>query len=257
VYYFHGEDNELLYVGKSKNIRKRVLSHFANDLKSERSREMKMRTHDITWELTGSELIALLLESEEIKTRQPEYNRAGRRSWGTYGIYTDLELDGYLQVKMDRVRKGQEPLISHIGRLQAERIMLRMIEEFELCDLYCGRQKEQRSCFRHQIGKCRGACAGKESPEDYNARVEEALRYFRYHQPNFFILGKGRRPGEESIVCIEEGRYRGFGFFDPEHVSGGPEDLKNCLTAYEDNRDVQRLISSWIGAEKPGRVVPF
>ena len=79
TYYFFDDKQQLLYIGKSKNIRHRVLSHLGNTT-SKRAMEMKQRIHSISYELTGSELIALLKESKEIKEQKPMYNRAQKRS---------------------------------------------------------------------------------------------------------------------------------------------------------------------------------
>jgi len=78
VYYFHDQAGHVIYVGKAKNIRKRMQSHFSQT--SSKSLKMKENLYDITWELTGNELVALLLESHEIKHRYPYYNRSQKRS---------------------------------------------------------------------------------------------------------------------------------------------------------------------------------
>ncbi len=75
VYYFYNDNNELVYIGKSKNIKTRVMSHFRNN-NTKKAIEMRNEIANIDYELTGSELIALLKESHEIKIHKPLYNRA-------------------------------------------------------------------------------------------------------------------------------------------------------------------------------------
>ena len=89
VYYFYNENNNLIYIGKSKNIHQRVMTHLSNN-SSKRAMQMRDETADIDFELTGNELIALLKESEEIKLNKPRFNRAQRRTGYTWGkVYGD------------------------------------------------------------------------------------------------------------------------------------------------------------------------
>ena len=90
VYYFHNAQGQVIYVGKSKNIRKRIISHFAMDYKSGKSIEFKNSITDISYEVTGSELVALLLESDEIKRIKPKYNSAQKRTGGLYGVFQEV-----------------------------------------------------------------------------------------------------------------------------------------------------------------------
>ena len=87
VYYFANADGELIYVGKSINIHDRVLSHLNNNL-HKKAVEMKDAIAHVSFELTGNELVALLLESAEIKRHQPLYNRQQRRTFYNYGLYS-------------------------------------------------------------------------------------------------------------------------------------------------------------------------
>ena len=89
VYYFHDAAGNIIYIGKSKNIRKRALSHFA-EKEHPKSLSMKTEIAGITYEITGSELVALLLESDEIKKHKPRYNRRQRESYFQWGIFKEI-----------------------------------------------------------------------------------------------------------------------------------------------------------------------
>ena len=86
VYYFLDTEGEIIYVGKSTNIQKRVMQHFSTV--SKKSERMQQIVADIRYEVTGSELIALLLESEEIKALQPSLNRAQRTNQFPFVVYS-------------------------------------------------------------------------------------------------------------------------------------------------------------------------
>ena len=89
IYYFYNENGDLIYIGKSRNLQQRISTHLSNNT-TNRAMEMRDLIADIDWETTGSELIALLKESSEIKQNKPVYNRAQRRTgfqWGIFSVY--------------------------------------------------------------------------------------------------------------------------------------------------------------------------
>ncbi len=159
VYYFLDERGQIIYVGKSVNIRSRIIQHFAMDYKSRKSIEFKERIADISFELTGSELVALLLESDEIKRLKPPYNTAQKRSGGAFwGLYEDVDKSGYVTLRADRVTGNSEPLTTLENFQKAQNFLYRKIEQFGLCLQKCGLHKTGGPCFNFHIRKCSGAC---------------------------------------------------------------------------------------------------
>ena len=77
IYYFYNDNGDLIYIGKSRNLMQRIHTHLFNN-STQKTMEMRYHIADIDWELTGSELIALLKESEEIKANKPHYNKAAK-----------------------------------------------------------------------------------------------------------------------------------------------------------------------------------
>src|SRR5690606_27675477 len=116
------------------------------------------------------------------------------------------------------------------------------VSKFNLCQKLCDLYKTNGACFDYQVHQCKGACIGLESPEEYNARVAEAIDSFTFEHNSFVIIGKGRELGEKSVVVVENGTYLGFGFVDEYFSAQGLEDFKSAITRYNDNKDVQQLI---------------
>jgi len=112
VYYFHNKAGDLIYVGKSINIHDRVLSHLNNNLHKKAVR-MKNEIASVSFEVTGNELVALLLESAEIKKHQPIYNSAQRRTYFNYGLYSFTDDKGYLQLKVTRLINQLNPIYTY------------------------------------------------------------------------------------------------------------------------------------------------
>lgn len=259
VYYFHDAEGSVIYVGKSLNIRDRVLSHFQSDLKQNRFFRLKERLHDITYEVTGSELVALLHESGEIKKIQPEFNRAQRstRSRYKYGLYAYYDQRGYLQMKVGPLAKGMTPITKFPTKSRAEGTLRNRQEEFVLCKQLTGLEKGNGPCFHHQIGKCLGACAGNESPEDYNARAEAALEDFNYKCRSFFVIGPGRMASEKSVVWVEEAVYQGYGYVDAEMGWEDPEQLKEVVKVVPDHPEYHQIIRSYLRSNKQDLFIPL
>ncbi|MEM8906360.1 MAG: exonuclease domain-containing protein, partial [Bacteroidota bacterium] len=139
VYYFHNKNGDIIYVGKSINIKKRVMEHFAKQ--TEKARKLYEAVTDISFEVTGSELVALLFESHEIKTHHPRINRAQRARAFPYVIFSYYNEEGYLCLKTGRATAKEKKdlnVLREFPKLSSVKGMLnRILEEFELCQTYC------------------------------------------------------------------------------------------------------------------------
>ncbi|MDU0370165.1 exonuclease domain-containing protein [Hymenobacter endophyticus] len=259
VYYFHDEQGEVIYVGKSINIYKRIQQHFAVDYKSRKSIEFKNSISDITWELTGSELVALLYESHEIKRLKPLYNRAQRRSVFPAGIFLRTDEQGYKRLYYGRADDHTEshPLIALGNQYKAKGFLFHKVAKFNLCQKLCDLYKTQGACFDYQVHRCKGACLGLEPAEEYNKRVEEAIESFTYEHGSFVVIGQGRRPDEKSLVVVENGRYMGFGYVDETFTARRFPDFRDAITRYNDNKDVQQIIRQYLRTSHKDKVKVF
>lgn len=245
VYYFYNRERELIYVGKSINIHDRVLSHLNNNL-HKRTVEMKEAIAEVDYELTGNELVALLLESAEIKKHQPLYNRTQRRTFFNFGLYSFTDDNGYLNLKVTRIIDHITPLYTYSSMQEGKEHLFNLTEKFGLCQKLCGLYDTHGSCFQYQIGQCEGACIGEESPEDYNDKVNEALEKYHFGDDSFFIIGKGRNDDEKAVVKIEHGKYCGFGFIDTLFADNNASFLHECIRPQQDNREVRQIINFWL-----------
>ena len=249
VYYFHNADNTIIYIGKSNNIRKRVLSHFSNK-QTRKAIEMRNNIRDISFEITGNELVALLLESEEIKINQPVFNRANKNSYYNYGIYKRVDENGYLTLFTSKVKNSGRPFYITRTHDEATAILESLVEKHSLCQKLSGLYNISHACFQYSINRCNGACIGKENPEAYNLRVEESIKSLEYQNPNFMIIGSGRTNTEKTVVHIEAGKYVGFGYFEPEFTGQSVDILRDVVVPRQDNRDVHRIIRYHLNHDK-------
>ncbi|MDX1279253.1 exonuclease domain-containing protein, partial [Oceanihabitans sediminis] len=108
VYYIHKADGEIIYIGKSKNIRKRINQHFTGTTR--KAKKIQLQVAAVTYEACGSELVALLKESEAIKQNKPIYNRALRKTVFTHALYSFTDENGYINLKIDKVDGRKKPI---------------------------------------------------------------------------------------------------------------------------------------------------
>lgn len=256
VYYFHDENGKLLYIGKSRDLRSRILSHISNTNGS-RALELRTRIAAISYEETGSELIALLLESDEIKKNAPPFNRAQRRTLYKYGIYSFVSQAGYINLQIAKLTSSGEPHYVFTSFEEASAFMTNLCRRYSLCQKLCGLYHNNGACFYHSVGQCRGACIGEEVPDEYNRRVENALRSLKLPGENMLIIDRGRNDEEKSAVLVENGHYIGFGWFNPEYTDNDLTAIRECIHHYSDNRDTQQIIRSHLKNKKIQKLIRF
>ncbi len=260
VYYFHNAEGDVIYVGKSINIKKRVMQHFAQN--TGKAIKLAQRVHDITYTCTGSELVALLLEEKEIKRLQPEVNRALRKKLFPFALYYFPDNEGYFHIRAEKIRK-QTPLgysiIKEYPKLAYAKGHLEgLIDEFDLCQNKSGEQTGSGACFNHRIGKCSGACLQLEDIESYNDRVIQAVSYLqRIVHDSFYLIDQGREPGEKSVVMVEDGQFRGFGYMQDGVVIQHQEDLEDIIDIMPASRDAQRIIYWYVREKKMEQIIHF
>ncbi len=184
VYLFYGEEENPLYIGKSKNIRDRVLSHFSGDLVSGVEMKITQQIKRIETIPTAGELGALLLESSLIKQLQPLYNRMLRYKQKLL-VLKQTELNGYSSVilqTVDHIDINELDTILGVfkSQKQAKNILSTLAKAKQLCPKLLGLEKTKKSCFAYQLEQCKGACIGKERPLFYNTRFLEAFSHQKF-----------------------------------------------------------------------------
>ncbi len=257
VYFFKNAEGKVIYIGRSKNIRHKILKHFADDFNIPKQQVLKDAIHSISYTLTGNELIAYLVEISEKKRLKPHHNTGARRNKYRYGIYTELDSNGYLNIKL-QMHSYAEPAIFINTRKRGEQILLKMVKEHKLCLQLCSFLSESKVCER-DLKNCNGACEGKEVPEEYNRRVEEAVSRHNYDYYNFLMLGEGRFPTERAVVGIEEGKLIGYGYFDDAYGAiSHIEAIRDGLTHLENLPESQKIIRNFLRKRIKGiEIIPF
>jgi DNA polymerase III subunit epsilon len=246
VYYFENTNKEIIYVGKANNIKQRVISHFYDKKKKEQ--EMCMETAHISFQKTGSELLALLLESSEIKTKYPKYNRSQKNNKESIGLFSYVDQKGIIHLAFNRLKLIPNSIMNFYSMQECRNFLEDLCSEFELCPKYCHLQNNVKNCFHHQIKECKGVCCDKESVDDYNFRVKKAIESVGIKNEDFVIKETGRNKNEIGFALILDGNYKGFGFVDEVQSKQleNPNDFQFYLEPKRDNRDIQRILSAYL-----------
>ncbi|WP_430010127.1 exonuclease domain-containing protein [Methylophaga lonarensis] len=179
VYRFYDAEGQLLYVGKSINIRQRVLSHFT-DITDRKGMDLYRQLSHIEFDETPSDFGAQLLENQQIKQLTPRYNRRQTKNKYLWTITLHENAQGYHQLALKQLDLQQALGDSSHGlfrsQKQAEQKIESLLIEHQLCQRLTGLDKrKQGACFNHQLKRCLGACCGAEIPLKYNLRVNQAL----------------------------------------------------------------------------------
>jgi len=183
VYRFYGENDVLLYVGKSINIAQRVASHFSGDHNTSRGMRICESLRRVEYTETAGELGALLLELRQIKTLKPLFNRRSRAAKNLVSIELVPNASGYLQARLVREIEPYR-LASYFGlfrsKRDAEQALSGIAAKNDLCNRLLGLEPERDGpCFQHALGRCKGACEGTEDVTRYNLRVQIAFHQLR------------------------------------------------------------------------------
>lgn len=244
VYYFLDEHGQVIYVGKAINIRKRIAGHFAGEASEWNRSNIRNEIHRIRYELTGNELVALILEAQEIRDRWPKYNLAQKIRTEAWGVFEYYDRNGYRRFAINAVTKHARPVLTFANKSAAWSALWNKVKEFELCPKLAGLQTAKGPCYAHQAGTCRGGCEGKEDAASYNDRTQRMITSFGEQGVSAAILGRGRNPEEQSVILVEEGRYIGFGFVDRGLPVDSIDAVRQRVTPGRDNRVAQSLVSA-------------
>ncbi len=256
LYYIYKENGDLIYIGKSRNIKKRLNQHFTGT--SRKSKKIQREAFTITYEETGSELIALLKECQEIKVNKPVYNRAQKKTVYPLSLYSEKDAEGYLRLKLQKTDGRKKDIVSFAGQAEARNALLKITTKYNLCQKLNNLEGTSKGqCFQFDLGNCNGACCGKEAAAIYNTRVMEFIDNNSFHNRSMIIVDRGRTLEERSAVLIENGIYKGYAFYNLNYQVNNIDILKNILIPMENNKDIKNIIHSYITKKKALKILRF
>ncbi|MDG2387593.1 MAG: exonuclease domain-containing protein [Flavobacteriaceae bacterium] len=254
VYYIHNSKNEIIYIGKSNNIKKRILNHLTG--KSKKARVIQNEIHKATFALTGGELVSLLKEQNEIKTNAPKLNKAMKYRIFPMGIRLDDSVE-YPELIVEQIKKEHTYFSVYKNSKSAKSAIFNWTENYGICLKKTSLSNKTGTCFLHEVNKCDGACTGKETPDSYRKKIKLLLADFEYPFSDFIITSKGRKLGESSFIYIKGNVFLGYGYYELNHQIKNDKQIMSRLISMEDNPDVQKLIRSFLSRKKYNKLIPL
>ena len=216
VYYFLNQQGKAVYIGKAKNIRYRVNSHFTGRTLSRQRLRFMEHVYRIAYKECATDLMAQVLESIEIKHQWPKFNASQKNREDVYGIFTFEDQQGYLRLAINRVHSGEQPIRTFHYLTDGQSLIRKLIHQHQLCPKLCFLQRSSIPCQEKAAGKCLGACEGEEETTPYNQRIKAAIGTLR-ELPSFALIDRGIRAGERSCILVLEGAFHGMGYLRENH----------------------------------------
>lgn len=246
VFYFKDMDDNLLFIDASKNVRREVIKFFnKTDIAAER-REANNTITQIDYQATGNELIARLWAYHELRQYMPLLNKKPKDYRFSHGIYLTTDHEGFKHLKIEKLDFTEgEVALKFQGKGTAVKVLHKIITEGHLQIQFSLLKKmtdpEQRENFK----------------KAYNEKIEKAVRKYLYKNTNFFIVGDGRRPDENSVVWIENSQYRGYGYICPELTEVTTENLMASIKTHTDDLEIQKIIRQELRKAKGLRIISY
>ena len=249
VYYMLGEHGKVIYVGKAINIRERFKNHFSGQLLPNLKQKLKTEVFDLRWELTGSEFMALLFETLEIKRLWPKYNSASKLPKRLFGLFHYEDNSGYGRFQVSKITKFFKPIESFFSMEEANTFLKTGIGSYGLCPKLCGLRKI--NCGPEEELSCEGACSFTEKPEEYNKRVAEFMEKIREGHKEILIKLEGRTTNETAYCMFESGMLSRFAYLENDQVS---EDIPSMLDPVVQVPETYYLLRQFIHQLSPEQI---
>ena len=251
VFYFLNEGKEVIYLARSTNIAQSVRKVLTS--KSAVSNQLRMSFDSVHYEETGNELISWIKEFSETKHLKPFLSTSRMKVRNAFYLE---EKDGYKILQLHKYKKeGPAPLLKIMNLKLGLKLFQLINEEFELCPKLNGLIPPDQKCLSYEVGECRGACEGKESPEEYNLRIDQLLQKISLENRDFLLIGKGRKMGEKSFILIIDGYCQGFGYFELHHQIKSLERVKERMTVVEPMNEISHAIQWFLFSEKYEEII--
>jgi DNA polymerase-3 subunit epsilon len=238
VYYMHDKDGEIIFLGKTKNIRKRVNQHFTNVGKI--ARKLQKETKKVTYQTTGSELIAILKAYLEQKKNKPRYNHVSKKKLFTHTIDFNQNGGDHIILKVEKDRTLEYKKMAFNGMQSAKSFLDKISEEFELCPCSLG--------------------LGPEEPEEAsncNNKVLSAFEKYSIQEKNVALTDQGRQTGERSFILVKNGKLQGFGFVELNHQINNIHILESIMTPMRSDENTTFIIETFLRKNNRLKTIPL
>jgi len=243
VYYFHDQKGKVVYVGKAKNIRSRVNSHFSNNSDGKQKQNFVRHVHGISFQSTATELMAAILESTEIKRLWPVFNTSQKRQEEVFGIFVYEDQNDYMRLAIEKKRKYSNPVYTFHYKVDGYGVLRKLMKEYSLCPKLCFVQTDNEKCIGMIEEHWHGACEKKEAAREYNERVLKAIASLT-QRSSYVVIGKGLSENEISCIMVDQGSFFGMGYLPRNLENISRQTIQEYIKPYKENSYIRTLLLS-------------
>lgn len=259
VYYMSDAEKNIVYIGKSINIKQRIKQHFSKV--DSKSTKMLNQVRYIDYETTGSELAAFIKEAIEIKKIKPAINVALKQSEFPYAITIMEDNFGYKYFKI--YKKISKNDIVEIKRFtshkSAKSYLTHLTIDLQLCKRINKLEKgKEGACFEYTLGTCLGACVTQEDPDSYNERIDNFINLIEgQHEENYLLIEKGSEEEECYVFLVEEGKFQGYGSMLNQDLNLGIEEIKESIIYHKTDKQLNGIIRNYLNQHPELKIIKF
>ena len=241
VYYFLNNKGQIIYIGKAKSIKKRVRSHFSGSMKSKRKQAFVADIYDIQYRLTGTELIALLVEDAEIRKYWPTHNRAQKSRAQVFGVVAFTDQTGLLRLGIHKCTGSGKPLRTFHSLFQARAWLYRLAETENI---------HPHLFNLPTFEPFEGVDADRHNDHMHAMLVRESKSF-----GSLLIKGEGRNLDEQSLVWIQDGMLRGIAYLAYDDRFDRPEDLEDRLETLPSSETTTSVLRNYLEKARMSELV--
>lgn len=243
IYFLYNIQNRIIYIGRAKNIRKRLLQHFTYD--NRKSKRLQKEVASVSFELTGNELIARLAELEAVRATKALYNRRpnGKKIY-THQLSLKKEKDGYLYLELIPADGRKSPILTFNNFSEAVDTLETLSQDNAIC------LKKTNLKNSNHISKC---C--DEDVTTYNQTIHKFIEEKSLYKKNALLLLNGRNVEERSVIWVARGKVKGFGFFNLNHQITKSDILNNILNTVSDVPNATHIVQQYLLKNKFLKVI--
>jgi len=243
VYYMHDKDGEIIFLGKTKDIKKRVNQHFTNVGKL--ARKLQKETKKVTYETTGSELIAILKAYLEQQKNKPRYNHVSNKKLFTHTLDFSQNGSEHIVLGIEKNRTLEEKKIAFNGTNAAKSFINKLSDEFELCPCSL---REDEVCIHQETELIASDC---------NQKVLSAFEKYSIQEKSVALTDRGRETGERSFILIKKGRIQGFGYVELNHQINNIPILESIMTPIRGDENTTFIVETYLRKNNRIKTIPL
>ena len=251
LYFLHDEIGRTLFASNSRNIRKDTLKLLRDEGPAKGKVDLS-RIRDISWELTGNELLAILRMPAEASLREFDEAKTPRTRKYKAAVFAYKDQLNYTRLYIGPHRKGQPNVGEFPTPADAIAALKERVLRHKLCPTMSG--VDGLTC---EGERCSGACQGEMPPSEYNQRLDDALEGLGFPFPRFFILGDGRNQEEVSVICVDNGACVGYAYLDANQSWSDPDQVIPFLNPFQKVDHADRILRHFLPKMKKARIVPY